>query len=137
MQHVAIPEGVRSIGMYAFSECALTEMALPASLISLGHKAFDSNLPYVMQVANAIPIDLKDEYGDDSQPFGDADFLKACTLLVPQGSKTVYEAAPGWCEFGTIEEYVTSGVPQQYAGMEAPDGPWYEYASIWPWATWP
>ncbi len=126
LQHVAIPEGVRSIGMYAFSECALTEMVLPASLIGLGHKAFDSNPPYVMQVANAIPIDLKDEYGDDSQPFGDADFLKACTLRVPQGSKAVYEAAPGWCEFGTIEEYVTSGVPQQYAGMEAPDGPWYD-----------
>ena len=125
LQHVAIPEGVRSIGMYAFSECALTEIELPASLISLGHEAFASNPPYVMQVANATPIDLKDEYGDDSHPFGDADFMKACTLRVPQGSKAAYEAAPGWCEFGTIEEYVTSGVTPHHAGVEGSDGQWY------------
>ena len=126
LQHVIIPEGVRSIGMYAFSECGLTEIILPASLMSLGSEAFASNQAYVMQVTNATPIDLKDENGDDILPFGNADFLKACTLRVPQGSKAAYEAALGWCEFGTIEEYVTSGVSQLHSGMEEPDGQWYD-----------
>jgi hypothetical protein len=95
---VNFPTDLTAIYSYAFRGCnELTSIVLPASLTSIGPSAFRncSGLTEITNL-NLNPITI------DASVFAGVD-KTACTLKVPFGSKTLYEAADVWKDF-FIEE---------------------------------
>jgi hypothetical protein len=96
---VSIPTSVTAIEDGAFYRCTgIASITIPASVASIGAGAFIycSSLRLI-EVGWDSPLSGVDNmFGDDFFDFGN------CTLVVPQGSKSLYEDADVWREFGTI-----------------------------------
>ena len=94
-----IPNSVTSIGDAAFANSGLTSITIPSSVTSIGGGTFDncSCLASVV-VKNSTPVTI------DENTFSNR---SNATLYVPAGSKSAYENADYWKEFGRIVE----GVP--------------------------
>ena len=113
LRSLVIPEGVESIGSYAFAYCyGLTDVTLPSTLQSIGEQAFASkylkNLISNMQHPCTIA----------SNAFDQVD-LAAAALYVPEGTKSEYQAAPVWKDFGSIlqgevKEIEIAGITYRY-----------------------
>ena len=67
---------------------------------SVNDRASTADSEYVCTLKD---IDFKVEQGDVIGIIGKNDLSK-CTLIVPVGSKSSYETADGWKDFGTIVE---------------------------------
>ena len=110
---LVIPEGVESIGASAFAHChGLRDVTLPSTLQSIGEQAFASkylkNLISNMQHPCTIA----------SNAFDQVD-LAAAALYVPEGTKSEYQAAPVWKDFGSIlqgevKEIEIAGITYRY-----------------------
>ncbi|GHT72892.1 hypothetical protein AGMMS50262_02920 [Bacteroidia bacterium] len=119
---VIIPESVKTIEIYAFSDCTdLTSVTFSNGLVGLGYGAFWGclkltaiSLPGSLQMIENYAFnsctDLKNVTVSWNNPlevsstiFNEID-LSIGTLIVPKGTKALYEAAPVWQDFGTIEE---------------------------------
>ncbi|MDR0714973.1 MAG: leucine-rich repeat protein [Bacteroidales bacterium] len=95
---VTIGNSVTTIGDYAFSNCSgLTSVTIPNSVTTIGECAF-SGCSGLTSVTNlrAVPQSIS------SYVFRNIT-LSGLTLKVPASSKTAYEEAPVWKNFGTIE----------------------------------
>ena len=116
-----VPEGVTTIGANAFYACgslksvtfpntvtkieggvfigcyALTSVTFPSSLTHLGEQIFGKNTPVTEIHCQAIIPPISN---DSFSKFNTG----TCTLYVPQGSKTSYEAAEYWKTFTNIVE---------------------------------
>ena len=93
---VTIPEGVTSIGDYAFSSCSgLTEVTIPASVTSIGDYAFTycTRLGSVTSQATTPPEIWPNTFDDFYMP-----------LYVPAGTKAKYQAAKYWRNFVNMQE---------------------------------
>ena len=112
LSSIIIPNSVTSIGSGVFSGCSsLRSVTIPNSVTSIGSDAFNgcSGLTSVIVPWDSpLPI-------SDLNLFYDI-YLSAVQLIVPYGTKALYEAAPVWQDFGTIvekannvEESVTNG----------------------------
>ena len=108
---IVIPEGVESIGTNAFHWCfALRKVVLPSTLTYIGENAFDGiDGLNVVESHISDPQDINSFifYGDSySNPVtGELEVESTlATLYVPVGSKSKYEALPGWKQFRKIEE---------------------------------
>jgi hypothetical protein len=96
-----IPKTVTSIGYSAFENCTdLTSISIPTSVKSIYSRTFLNcrNLTSII-VKNTIPVDLSSStlvflYIDKTN----------CTLFVPSGSKSAYQAASQWQDFQNIVE---------------------------------
>ena len=97
---VTIPNSIKTIGGYVFNYCkSLTSVTIPNSVTSIwGSETF------------GLCFDLKDVTVNWTTPlsvpansFRDVD-LTNVTLHVPAGTKTLYEAADVWKDFGKIVE---------------------------------
>ena len=99
---VSLPEGLMSIQGNAFTNCSrLTSITIPESVTSISSQAFGGNTPLAeVTVLNPTPPSTS----NDAFPT-----RASATLYVPAGCKAAYEAATGWKEFGSIEEYGISG----------------------------
>ena len=102
---VMIPNSVTSIGEWAFVGCrSLTSVTIGNSVTSIGDYAF-YNCHSLTSVTN---------YAATPQTINNNVFYSvnksACTLYVPKGSLSTYQAADVWKEFGTI------------IGIDAPQG---------------
>lgn len=95
LDKLAIPSSVKSIGTYAFGFSNLTELTIPRSVTSIGNNAFNycSNL-----------TDVYVEWESPLLLFGSVFGNSKATLHVPYGTKSLYEAAYYWKDFGTIIE---------------------------------
>ena len=96
---LVIPDGVTSIGNYAFYGCdGLTSVEIPNSVTSIGSSAFGycSNLKTVISRISADKLFKIETFGAVDKT--------ACTLYVPYGAKATYESTGGWNEFTNIVE---------------------------------
>lgn len=98
---VTIPNSVTSIGNCAFYYCnCLTSINVPSSVTAIGNYAFYHCSGLKSIYTNSIvPIDLSAKYY-----VFDAINKTTCTLYVPNGSKTLYQAASQWSDFTNIVE---------------------------------
>lgn len=100
---VAIPNSVTSIGDYAFFDCNLTSVTIPSSVTYIGERGFySSNLKTVtVEALNPFAITR------NTFPIG-------ITLYVPAGCKEAYETADNW---KYIREIISMGSPIGKTGL--------------------
>lgn len=95
---IIIPNKVQTIGELAFYGAGLTNITIPNSVTTIGECAF------------AYCENLKDVYVNRTTPLTielnvfDNTPINEATLHVPYGTKSLYEAAAAWKDFGTIVE---------------------------------
>ena len=100
---MVIPEDITELHSFFLSYCPeLTSVVLPSTLTKIWRKSF-SNDPKLKTVTCKAANPPVIEAGKDV--FEDTPIGFVTTLRVPAGSKALYQAAEGWKDFGTIEEY--------------------------------
>lgn len=104
IKDLVIPNGVTSIGDYAFHYCSgLTSVTIPSSVTSIGGRAFYGwNLPVVISL-------IENPFTIFSSTFSQNTFYNA-TLYVPAGTINKYKATEGWKNFLFIEEGNPTGL---------------------------
>ena len=115
--HNGVEYKVSEIGEGAFqNNTGLTEVSIPASIISIGENAFAgcTNLKSItINIIVPINISVVSARGftrtDDSSVFEGVD-KETCILYVPEGSVDAYKAAPGWKDFKNILAIGTTGI---------------------------
>ena len=96
---LTIGKGVTAIGDEAFSGTGLKEITIPESITSIGKNAF-YNCTGLTSVTAYNPTPVNIVYNGISV-FDGVDY-ETCKLYVLAGSVSIYKAAEGWKEFGTI-----------------------------------
>ena len=99
---MVVPKNITALDGYFLDSCPeLTSVELPATLTEIYESAFkgDPKLKTVMCKAANPPVITSGTHVFENTPIGSA------TLRVPAGSKALYQAAEGWKDFGTIEEF--------------------------------
>ena len=99
---ITVPNSVKSIGDFAFYDCySLTSITIPNSVTSIGEGAFLNCRSLTSIVCKALvpPTLHKEIPTDDRNDFG---YYKK--LIVPIGTKHLYEQAEGWKECSPIVE---------------------------------
>ena len=95
---VTIPNSVTSIGDYAFWECQISSLTIPNSVTSIGENAFgDGNL---MQ---SIVSEIMNPFEINENTFNAFNYAYS-TLIVPAGTKSLYQSTAGWNKFQNIVE---------------------------------
>ena len=117
LKKVVIPEGIKIIGNEAFRACyGLSELSLPSTLQTIGENAF-YGIPLKKLTSNMQhPCTINANVFDNIN-------LSAATLYVPEGTKSEYEAAAVWQDFGSIlqgeaKETTIAGVTYRYVTGE-------------------
>ena len=96
-KNTTIPNSVTSIGSSAFYGCSsLTSIDIPNSVTSIGGNAFNG-----CSGLTSVYVDINSPLSITASTFSNR---ANATLYVPTGSKSAYEAADYWSEFGTIAE---------------------------------
>ena len=99
LQSFIIGDGVTSFGDWAFSGCSsLKRLSFGSQLESIGKEAFSDCTAVTKIVSKAVtPPSCGTQALDDINKW-------ECTLYVPQGCKSAYQAANQWKEFFFMEE---------------------------------
>lgn len=102
---ITIPNSVTSIGQSTFYNCkGLTSIAIPNSVTSIGNEAFQ----YCSGLTTVVS-EIKNPYVISTNVFYSDTYSKA-TLIVPENTKTSYQASTGWNNFKNIVESGGGGV---------------------------
>ena len=100
----SIPSTVTTVAMWAFENCVLSSVKIPQSVTSIDDGAFyHCNSLTSLYAYSKTPVNLSAV----SNVF-DGISLTNCSLYVPIGSKTAYQAAMKWQDFQNIIEVVTA-----------------------------
>ncbi len=96
-----IPSSVTSIGTYSFYGCrGLASISIPLSVTSIGGAAFNGCSGLGSIYAYPVsPINL-----ETSKDVFYNVYKSTCTLYIPAGSKSIYQAANQWKDFTKIVE---------------------------------
>ena len=102
LESVIIPEGVVDIKDYTFSGCtSLTSVTIGSNVKSIGYEAFST-----CRSLTSITVKGESPASIRNSTFSEFDKSK-CTLYVPLGSKSAYEAVDYWKDFPNIVESQT------------------------------
>ena len=120
ISEVILPNSVKEIGGYAFHACSgLTSFTVPEGTETIGGDCFYGagfkRFTYASTLTSidGLPVcgNLKSVFNKSVIPqetsswrFHDTDVSRV-SLIVPRGSKSLYETAPGWEDFGNIVEF--------------------------------
>ena len=100
---MVVPENITVLNAFFLEECKeLTSVELPSTLTKIegeGALSHDPKLKTVTCKAATPPVITAGNYVFAGTPIASA------KLIVPAGSKALYQAAEGWKDFGTIVEY--------------------------------
>ena len=123
LKNVFIGDGVTIIGNWAFSGCSsLDHFAFGSSVTSIGQEAFsDCTAMTLIKSHAATPPTCGTEALDDISKWD-------CTLEVPKGSATAYQAAAQWKEFFFTQEENASSIFYKLTYMV--DGETYKTYSL-------
>ena len=97
---MVVPENIKVLNHYALSGCDdLVSVELPSTLTEINWFAFayDYKLKTVTCKAATPPIITAGVFKNTP--------IASARLIVPTGSKALYQAAEGWKDFGTIVEF--------------------------------
>ena len=95
---LTIPNSVKSIGLMAFGSCGFSSIAIPNSIESIGDYAFSYCTALKdVTVGWATPLSVP------ATTFSSVN-TSDVTLHVPEGTKTLYQAADVWKDFGTFDD---------------------------------
>ena len=97
---ISLPEGLEAIESGAFNSTGLTAITIPSTVQKIGEGAF--NFSAIKTITSLI-----------EDPYKIGSICKEpnkVTLRVPAGTKSKYEATPGWNQFLTIEELGPTGI---------------------------
>ena len=101
---VILPEGLTTIGTYAFEQCAVKNITIPSTVTKIGSGALAGKLTSITCKAPTPPtIDVITDYFTQ-KPYHfyiHADF--SIPLYVPAGSVAAYKAADYWKDFTNIQ----------------------------------
>jgi hypothetical protein len=98
LESIEIPSSVTSIGESAFIFCyKLSAVKIPTSVSYIGDGAFNFTKLASITVGQSVPLKIEEHV------FFNFDKDK-CTLYVPYGSKSAYQAADYWKDFKNIVE---------------------------------
>ncbi len=104
LQQVEFSEGIKNIEEGAFSNCQnLQSIKIPANVTSIAPKAFEG-MPVAVrcQVAWTTPLEIEaNTFSNYETPSEDQ---ITGMLFVPEGTKSLYEAAEGWKFFKIVLE---------------------------------
>ena len=96
---VTIPNSVSTIGGHAFDLCSgLTSITIPSSVIAIGDYAFSG-----CSGLTTITSGIEKPFEIYSFTF-DSDTYNVAELIVPKGTKALYQATKGWNKFTKITE---------------------------------
>ena len=103
MENVTIPEGVTTIGNYAFYGCNLNALTLPSTITSIGGGAFGENNNLQSIICNAVTPPTLGENAIGSS---------VKEIKVPISSIAAYKQANGWKNFSNYcsGEVVNNGI---------------------------
>ena len=97
LSSVTIPNSVTFIDYEAFEGCSgLTSVTIPNSVTFINYEAF-----YGCSGLKTVKSEIEkpfEVYAFDSYS------LSTATLIVPKGTKSLYQATYGWKEFANIKE---------------------------------
>ena len=111
LKSVNIPNSATSIGDYAFWECNIASVIIPNSVTSIGENAFgDGNL---MQ---SIVSEIMNPFEISENTFNGINYAYS-TLIVPSGTKSLYQSTAGWNKFQNIVEYSSDEVNYTFNGV--------------------
>ena len=109
LYYVSIPSSVTSIGKWAFWKCSsLTSLFIPGNVTSIGEWAFSG-----CNGLTSIVSDIENPFEINKNVFntsGKVDLYATATLIVPDGTKSVYQSTAGWNLFKNIVEFKESGI---------------------------
>lgn len=105
LKNVRIGDGVTTFGNWAFSGCSsLDFFAFGSSVETIGKEAFSDCSALTKLISRAaIPPVCGTQALDDINKW-------ECTLLVPDGSLTLYQTADQWKEFFFIDAFDPDGI---------------------------
>lgn len=97
---VTIPNNVTSIGYGAFRGCSLTSVTIPNSVTYIGQSAF-SNCSCLATILSEIKTPFEINSITDNY---------SVTLIVPVGTKAIYQSTAGWSSFTKTVEVGEGGL---------------------------
>ena len=103
---IIVPEGVKRIHEYAFSNTDVKKLTLPASLELMEYMGYLKGLEDIVCLASVPPSTIKvdDITGYESNWYSDKSYYQTAVLEVPVGSKQAYQQHEDWGKFKHIVE---------------------------------
>ena len=122
LREIHLPEGLTSIGSRAFAVCwSLKSITIPASVKTIPSCLFADTQLDTLYIMSPTPPEAEEplfvDINSDQDPWA-----KQPVLVVPQGSKQLYQEAPVWSHFDKIIEYGSaSGISSLSKKPAAPE----------------
>jgi len=99
---IILPNSITTLKQWAFNWSGLTSITIPSSVSIYGNEVFFScHFLTSIYSNNKTPVDLN---GSQNVFGNDNNFFSQCTLYVPIGAKSAYQAANQWQNFVNIIE---------------------------------